>query len=172
MTIHPAIGVRQIPFTGVIHVVAEAAKFGFRNGHPDWCNLGQGQPDVGEIEGAPDRLSSIELEPFDAAYGPVNGIDALREAIADLYNRQFRRTTSKYTAENVAIASGGRLMLSRLFAAIDAINIGYQTPDYTAYEDMLNHHLHRFLPVQLAASARPSLIGSWTSTTRNRLRHP
>jgi aspartate/methionine/tyrosine aminotransferase len=144
--------IRSIPYMGVINVVAEAAKLGFSNGHPDWSNMGQGQPEVGPLAGAPTRLCDIHLEPFDAAYGPVNGIDALREAVAEMYNRQFRKGhASKYTAENVAIASGGRLMLSRAFAIIDAVPLGYQTPDYTAYEEMLDYHRYRFLPVRLEA---------------------
>jgi hypothetical protein len=35
---------RDAPYMGVIHVVTEAARLGFVNGHPDWSNLGQGQP--------------------------------------------------------------------------------------------------------------------------------
>ncbi len=58
---------RQIPFMGVIYVVDEAMKLGFRNGHPDWCNLGQGQPEVGEMEGAPPRITEIRVEPSDHA---------------------------------------------------------------------------------------------------------
>jgi len=96
---HPIPGVRHIPYMGVINVVAEAARLGFYNGHPDWANLGQGQPEVGEIAGAPDRIRSIQLEAHDAAYGPVNGIDSLREVIADTYNRLYRRgKAQQYTA--------------------------------------------------------------------------
>lgn len=69
---HPA--VRFIPYMGVINVVAEAAKLGFYNGNPEWSNMGQGQPEVGPIEGAPERLLQIELDPHDAAYGHINGI--------------------------------------------------------------------------------------------------
>ena len=76
---------------GVIWVVAEAMKLGFRNGHPDWANLGQGQPEVGPMEGAPERLSTIELEPHDHAYGPVGGTDELRGAVAEHYNRLYRQ---------------------------------------------------------------------------------
>ena len=68
---------RPIPYMGVIHVVAEAVKLGFSNGHPDWCNLGQGQPEVGEMEGAPPRLLQIELDPADCAYGPLEGTDEI-----------------------------------------------------------------------------------------------
>ena len=46
---------RDVPYMGVIFVVDEAHKRGFWNGHPDWSNLGQGQPEVGEIAGAPPR---------------------------------------------------------------------------------------------------------------------
>jgi aspartate/methionine/tyrosine aminotransferase len=143
---------RPIPYMGVIWVVAEAVKLGFRNGHPDWCNLGQGQPEVGEMEGAPPRPSSIELEPFDHAYGPVEGTLELRQAIAAHYNRLYRAgRRSLYGPENVSVASGGRLALSRVFAALGEVNLGYQVPDYTAYEDMIGYHQHRFTPVPVPA---------------------
>jgi len=149
----PALGAfRPIPYMGVIWVVAEAMKLGFRNGHPDWCNLGQGQPEVGEMEGAPARPAEILIEPGDHAYGPVGGTQELRQAVADHYNRLYRQEkNSKYTVENVSIASGGRLMLSRLFAALGEGNLGYQVPDYTAYEDMMGYHQHRFTPIVLPA---------------------
>jgi len=143
---------REVPFMGVIYVVAEAEKLGFTNGHPDWCNLGQGQPEVGPMEGAPPRIASVALDPSDQAYGPVAGTRELREAIAAHYNRLFRQgKKSQYTWENVSVASGGRLMLSRIFAGLGAGNLGYQVPDYTAYEDMIAYHQHRFTPVPLFA---------------------
>ncbi|MCZ6598990.1 MAG: pyridoxal phosphate-dependent aminotransferase [Planctomycetota bacterium] len=143
---------REIPYMGVIWVVAEAMKLGFWNGHPDWCNLGQGQPEVGEMEGAPPRIRSIAIEPGDQAYGPVNGNDALREAVAAHYNRLYRQgKASQYTAANVSIACGGRLMLARIFAALGEGNLGYMVPDYTAYEDMIDYHRHRITPVLLVA---------------------
>lgn len=137
---------------GVIYVVAEAMKLGFWNGHPDWCNLGQGQPEVGEIDGAPPRIREIQMAPSDHAYGPIAGTDALRQAVADHYNRLYRRDKqSKYSMTNVCIASGGRLMLSRLFAALADVNLGYQIPDYTAYEDMIGYHQHRLNPIAVAS---------------------
>jgi aspartate/methionine/tyrosine aminotransferase len=149
----PALGAfRPIPYMGVIWVVAEAMKLGFRNGHPDWCNLGQGQPEVGEMAGAPPRPMEIKMEPSDHAYGPVGGTQELRQAVADHYNRLYRQgRQSQYTAENVSIASGGRLMLSRFFAALGEVNLGYQVPDYTAYEDMMGYHQHRFTPIVVNA---------------------
>ena len=65
--------IRTVPYMGVIYVVAEAMKLGFTNGDPDWCNLGQGQPEVGPMEGAPPRITSVELEPQDHAYGHIGG---------------------------------------------------------------------------------------------------
>jgi aspartate/methionine/tyrosine aminotransferase len=135
---------RPIPYMGVIYVVAEAVKLGFRNGHPDWCNLGQGQPEVGEMEGAPPRFTDFRIEPEDHAYGPVEGTLELRTAIARHVNRLYRAgKRSQYTADNVTVACGGRLVLTRLFAALGSVRLGYQVPDYTAYEDMLAYHMDR-----------------------------
>jgi len=135
---------RPIPYMGVIYVVAEAVKLGFQNGHPDWCNLGQGQPEVGEMEGAPPRFTDFRVKPEDQAYGPVEGTLELRTAVARHVNRLYRAgKRSQYTAENVTVASGGWLVLSRLFAALGSIRLGYQVPDYTAYEDMIAYHLDR-----------------------------
>src|SRR5690349_18943742 len=143
---------RDVPYMGVIWVVHEASKLGFVNGHPDWCNLGQGQPEVGPMEGAPPRIESVELQPADHAYGPLGGLDELREAVAAHVNRLFRKgKASQYTARNVAVAQGGRLALSRALAAIGPLNVGYQLPDYTAYEDMLDLHLARLTPIPLRA---------------------
>ena len=139
---------REVPYMGVIFVVAEAVKRGFWNGHPEWSNLGQGQPEVGEMEGAPPRPTSVEILPQDHAYGPLEGTPELREAVAAHYNRLYRKgKKSQYTAANVCIASGGRLALTRAMAALGSVNVGYQLPDYTAYEDMFNPHLARFATI-------------------------
>ena len=141
---------RDVPYMGVIWVVAEAAKLGFENGHPDWCNLGQGQPEVGEMAGAPPRLRHVEVRPEDHAYGPLGGTPELRQAVAEHYNRLFRRgKRGQYGPQNVAIAQGGRLALSRALAALAPVTVGYQLPDYTAYQDMLELHLARVSPVPL-----------------------
>ncbi|MCC7011397.1 MAG: pyridoxal phosphate-dependent aminotransferase [Planctomycetes bacterium] len=141
-----------MPFMGVIFVVHEAMKLGFTNGHPDWCNLGQGQPEVGPMAGAPARLTHVDLRPEDHAYGPLGGTPELREAIAAHYNRLFRKgKRSQYSAANVCVASGGRLALTRAFAALGAVNVGYQLPDYTAYEDLFELHLARLHPFPIRA---------------------
>ena len=43
---------RSVPRTGVIYVTTEAGKHGYTTGAPDWCNLGQGQPDTGTEKGS------------------------------------------------------------------------------------------------------------------------
>jgi aspartate/methionine/tyrosine aminotransferase len=130
---------RDLPFMGVIHVNNEAMKAGWKMGDPAWSNLGQGQPEVGEMEGAPPRFSRLEIPLGDHAYGPVEGIPEYRRAIADHYNRLYRRgKASQYTERNVCVAPGGRAALTRLAAALDRAPLGYFTPDYTAYEDMLS----------------------------------
>ena len=147
--VHPF---RVVPYMGVIYVVAEAMKLGFYNGHPDWSNLGQGQPEIGPLEGAPPRIDSVQLQPEDHAYGHIGGIDELKEAVAAHYNRLYRvGKASQYTADNVSIAQGGRLSLSRALAALGPCNIGFQLPDYTAYQDMFDIHLGHLTPIPIRA---------------------
>lgn len=147
--------VRYVPYMGVIWTVNEASKLGFYNGHPDWCNVGQGQPEVGTIEGAPDRIESLKLQPSDAAYGPVGGTLEVREAIADWVNRTCRKGMSQYTAENVSFACGGRLALTRLYSIFkDGARIAYKNPDYTAYEDYLYPLRHNCELIELRAEEK------------------
>ena len=44
---------RAVPRTGVIFVMNEARKAGYQPDNPAWSNLGQGQPQTGELPGAP-----------------------------------------------------------------------------------------------------------------------
>ena len=128
-----------MPRTGVIYVTTEARERGFGTDGQLWCNLGQGMPEAGPLPGAPPRIDSIEITGDDQEYAPVAGLWELREAVADLYNHQFRRgMPSRYSAENVAVAGGGRTSLTRAAAALGAINLGHFLPDYTAYEELLD----------------------------------
>ena len=132
-------GFREVPFTGVIYVMAEAARRGFHYGNADWCNLGQGQPETGPLPGAPERCQSVSVTPADQEYAPVAGIPELRAAIANLYNELYRQDSrSRYTADNVCVCGGGRLSLTRTVAALGQINLGHFLPDYTAYEELLD----------------------------------
>ena len=140
---------RPVPRTGVIYVTVEAQKRGFSLDAPGWCNLGQGQPDTGSLPGAPERVTNIVVREGDLDYAPVPGVSELREAVADLYNRLFRRgMKSQYSAENVAIAGGGRVAVMRACAAIAPIHLGHFLPDYTAYEELLDV-FRRFLPIPI-----------------------
>lgn len=130
---------RAVPRTGVIFVTTEAQRRGYTPGDPEWSNLGQGQPETGPLPGAPPRISKLEIDPDDEEYAPVPGLWELREAVASLYNRLYRRgMASLYTAENVAISGGGRAALTRAAAALGQINLGHFLPDYTAYEELLD----------------------------------
>jgi N-succinyldiaminopimelate aminotransferase len=140
MSTPPAIpGFRAVPFTGVIYVMAEAARRGYRYGHPAWCNLGQGQPETGPLPGAPPRVDHVEIGVNDQDYAPVPGIWELRRAVAELYNHLYRRgKQSQYTERNVCICGGGRASLTRAVAALGQVNLGHFLPDYTAYEELLD----------------------------------
>ncbi|MFO0659643.1 MAG: pyridoxal phosphate-dependent aminotransferase [Polyangiaceae bacterium] len=88
---------------------------------------------------ATSRAFDPEINPDDFEYAPVAGLWELREAVADLYNKLYRRgLPSKYSAENVAISGGGRTALTRAAAALGHVNLGHFLPDYTAYEELLD----------------------------------
>jgi aspartate/methionine/tyrosine aminotransferase len=140
---------RPVPRTGVIYVMTEAERLGFRMHHPDWCNLGQGQPDTGALPGAPPRRSQVLIDRLDQDYAPVAGLWELREAVAGMYNQLLRRgLPSQYSAENVAICGGGRVSLMRVCAALGGVNLGHFLPDYTAYEELLDI-FRRFTPIPI-----------------------
>jgi N-succinyldiaminopimelate aminotransferase len=147
-------GFRAVPFTGVIYVMAEATRQGYSYGHPDWCNLGQGQPETGELAGAPPRITEVSISPGDQEYAPVAGIPELRAAVAELYNQLYRQgQSSQYTADNVCICGGGRLGLTRTVAALGEINLGHFLPDYTAYEELLDiFRSYTSIPILLEGS--------------------
>jgi aspartate/methionine/tyrosine aminotransferase len=140
---------RPVPRTGVIYVTVEAQRRGFRSEDPDWCNLGQGQPETGPLPGAPPRVEHLTINEFNQEYAPVAGLWEVREAVANLYNDLFRRgMPSKYSAENVAVCGGGRVSLMRACAALGQIHLGHFLPDYTAYEELLDI-FRRFQPIPI-----------------------
>ncbi len=146
-------GFRFVPRTGVIYVMHEAASHGFSYDDPNWANLGQGSPETGPIPGAPPRIETVTIASAHQQYAPVAGSKDLCQAVADFYNTVYRRDKkSKYTRDNVSIASGGRLALTRLASALGNVNMGHFIPDYTAYEELLS--------VFKAFSAIPILLDS------------
>lgn len=139
----------NVPMTGVIYVMAEAKKKGYHFDDSEWVNFGQGQPEVGPLPGAPNRISTFQVDDHKHEYSPVAGIPALRQKVADFYNREFRRgKNSQYGMENVCIVPGGRAGLTRIAAALGPINLGHFLPDYTAYQELLG--LFRgFIPIPI-----------------------
>jgi aspartate/methionine/tyrosine aminotransferase len=130
---------RDVPKTGVIYVTTEATKLGFATTDATWCNLGQGMPETGELPGSPPRIQDVTIAADDQEYAPVAGLWELREAVAGLYNRLYRKGLgSQYSAENVCISGGGRASLTRAAASLGSINLGHFLPDYTAYEELLD----------------------------------
>ena len=142
-------GFREVPKTGVIYVMTEARKHGFKSSEPGWANLGQGSPETGPLPGAPPRITSIEVAPGDHSYSEVEGQVALRQKIADYYNAVYRQgKASQYSYENVSISGGGRAALTRVATALGNINVGHFLPDYTAYEELLSV-FRAFIPIPI-----------------------
>jgi aspartate/methionine/tyrosine aminotransferase len=147
-------GFRAVPRTGVIYVTHEAAQHGFSYDNPHWANLGQGSPETGNIPGGSTRVREVLISEASRQYSPVAGNKLLCQAVADFYNATYRRgKKSQYTAENVSIASGGRLALTRLASALGDINMGHFIPDYTAYEELLSV-FKAFTPIPILLEAK------------------
>jgi aspartate/methionine/tyrosine aminotransferase len=147
-------GFRAVPRTGVIYVTHEAAQHGFSYGDPHWANLGQGSPETGDIPGGPPRIREVTISEASRQYSPVAGNKLLCQSVADFYNAAYRHgKKSQYTADNVSIASGGRLALTRLASALGDINMGHFIPDYTAYEELLSV-FKAFTPIPILLEAK------------------
>ena len=147
-------GFRTVPRTGVIYVTHEATRHGFSYSNPEWSNLGQGSPETGEIPSAPKRITEVTISEASRQYSPVAGNKLLCQAVADFYNATYRSgKKSQYTADNVSIASGGRLALTRLASALGNINMGHFIPDYTAYEELLSV-FKAFTPIPILLEAK------------------
>ena len=147
-------GFRRVPRTGVIYVMHRAAELGYNRERHLWANLGQGAPECDELEGAPPRREQVLLPPDHHEYGPIGGVETLRQKVADYYNHTYRQgKTSRYSARNVCIAPGGRAAMTRLVAALGEINMGHFIPDYTAYEELLTT-FKGFVPIPILLSAK------------------
>ncbi|KAL7550146.1 hypothetical protein ACHAWF_013387 [Thalassiosira exigua] len=124
--------------TGVIYATSRAQLRGFHMEDPDWANMGQGAPETGHLPGAPSRDFSMNILDAELEYAPTAGTRELREKVAGYYNHLYRQEKeSKFTYENVCIVPGGRSGLTRLMAALGQNQVGYFTPEYTAYQQAL-----------------------------------
>lgn len=135
-------GIQHPGSTGVIYVTDRAMSNGFYYGNPEWANMGQGAPEVGDIPGAAPRPLQFDLSSFGDGiheYAPNTGTKELRKAVANYYNVTYRKgKKQQYDMSNVCIVPGGRAGMTRLAAVIGAVNCGYQLPEYTSYESMLS----------------------------------
>ncbi|QDS95072.1 Aspartate aminotransferase [Roseimaritima multifibrata] len=130
--------------------MTEASKRGYLKNRSAWANFGQGAPEIDDIPNCPQRLTNIPIDVDSYEYAPVGGTMELREAVAKLYNERYRQgKKSQYTAENVAIGSGGRLALTRLVSTLGPSHIGHFLPDYTAYEELLGS-FGTFIPIPIS----------------------
>lgn len=145
---------REVPNTGVIYVMTKAQKAGFYYGATDWANLGQGAPETGALAEGEGRLEHVAIDATSSEYSPVAGQKELREAVAELYNKRYRRgLKSQYTYENVAISSGGRTGLARVAASLGRVHLGHYLPDYTAYEELFDA-FKGFVPIPIVLSEK------------------
>ena len=133
---------------GIIWVTDEATKQGFYNGNSEWSNLGQGEPETGQLAGALPRINSFQVEENDNNYGPINGMEDLRISIANYYNRLYRMDkSSKYTYKNISVCMGGRLALNRVFSILGNIRLGYKIPEYPAYLELFQNYASNVSPI-------------------------
>ncbi|KAL8281109.1 hypothetical protein RQP46_006467 [Phenoliferia psychrophenolica] len=151
------IGVESPGSTGVLYCSERATANGWTFENEEWANFGQGAPEVGPIPGGSDRPSMIDLSKMGAGineYAPANGVIELRQAIADLYNAQYRvGKKSQYTKDNVCVVPGGRAGLTRVASVITDVFVSYQIPEYTAYDQMLSSFKRLVaIPTTLAAA--------------------
>eukprot|EP00978_Attheya_sp_CCMP212_P041712 scaffold242659_cov41-Attheya_sp.AAC.1 len=129
----------RVPKTGVIYATSRAKMHGFDHEDPEWANMGQGAPETGPIEGAPERKFSLNIPDSELEYAPVTGLFELREKISTYYNQLYRvGQASQYTVDNICIVPGGRAGITRLMAILGTCQVGYFSPDYTAYEQALS----------------------------------
>ena len=128
----------RVSKTGVIYATSRASVYGFHNENPEWANMGQGAPETGPLPNAPPRHFTMTIPDAELEYAPVTGLKELREKVSDYYNQLYRQDKeSKYDADNVCIVPGGRAGLTRIMAVLGNVQIGYFSPDYTAYEQAL-----------------------------------
>ncbi|RSH89368.1 hypothetical protein EHS25_002480 [Saitozyma podzolica] len=112
---------------------------------------------VGDLPGGPPRPKVIDLTQWGEdinEYSPTVGVKELREAVAHLYNTEYRQgKESQYTYENVCIVPGGRAGMARVAAG--DVYTGYQIPEYTTYSEVLSV-FKRLVPIPTALDAKAS----------------
>jgi len=139
----------RVAKTGVIYATSRAKVYGYDPNSVDWANMGQGAPETGPLPSAPARDLTMTIPDDELEYAPVTGLSELKDKVAAYYNHLYRQDKeSKYTSANVCIVPGGRAGITRIMAVLGTVQIGYFSPDYTAYEQALGL-FHRISPSPL-----------------------
>ena len=87
--IKPKSAFRKVNDLGVVWVTDEATKLGYYNGNPDWINLGQGEPETGEMKGAPPRIKHAIVALFKDSF--TGGKGDFFQQLGDLGQQFVRR---------------------------------------------------------------------------------
>ncbi len=125
--------ISNVTLSAIIRM-GEAARLRAEAGH-NVINLGIGEPDFLTPDHAGDAAIDA-IKSGDTKYPPVAGTIALREAVAQLYDR---RGGVRRHAENVLISSGSKYTLLNAFLA--SVNqddeVILPAPFWTAYKDII-----------------------------------
>ena len=148
---------KQFPPMGVYETLFKfldaTSKFMGDSGTHPWA---QGYPLTKQLPGGPPLPSSIELVYTDLKYPKPTGEIALREALANYYNRFY---DAGITPDHVAVFAGGRAgILVTLLLLRQGTSIVLEETEYTPYYDMLRLVGHDFhlIPCNAENRFRPS----------------
>lgn len=127
---------RFVPPMGIYQTLyAFLDSFGTYMGEPGTHPWSQGFPRTHQLPDGPAMPSSVSLTPEDFMYPKAYGSPALRDAIADYYNRYYG---SSLEAENVMIFAGGRpALVATLMFLHPGTEVRVASTEYTPYYDVL-----------------------------------
>ena len=120
--------------------MAEAGRRGYRYGHPDWCNLGQGQPETGPLPGSPPRVTpgrDRSRRPGLCTGSRACGSCAARSPTSTTSSTARARHRSTASATSASAAADAPRSPGP-WRRWDEVNLGHFLPDYTAYEELLD----------------------------------
>lgn len=136
MNENPDSFLRFVPPMGIYQTLyAFLNSFGTYMGEPGTHPWSQGFPRTDQLPEGPPMPSSVSLSSADFMYPKAYGSPALRDAIADYYNRYYG---SSLDAENVMVFAGGRpALMATLMFLQPGTQVRIASTEYTPYFDML-----------------------------------
>src|SRR6185436_4303357 len=135
---------RAVPRTGVVYVTKEAALHGYRCGHPDWANLGQGQPETGTLPGggraaltrAVASLDTVHLGHFLPDYTAYEELLAIFRLVSPIPILLSRDQGYRFTIDELQREVSGRglsaLLLSNPCNPMGKVISGHELSDWVA----------------------------------------